>query len=144
MSYYYFTPDKARLLVELIRAQATQTEKAYEQLDSYVDKPLKICVDIAQPSHSSEQQSYYWTVLNQWGREQGYTGRETEEIVHNAVLCEAFGVKKRLQYRGHIRELPNRRSSRLSISDYSYLILVLEAMMSDQPIPEREQQEQTA
>jgi hypothetical protein len=71
---------------------------------------------------TDSQRSKYWATLNEWGDALGYTRKETETWLHNAVLCECFGVKETRVVRGMPIEIPELRSSRLNREEYSRLI----------------------
>jgi len=80
---------------------------------------------------SDSQRHYYWMCLKLWGDSIGFSARESEEILHRAVLCEAFGVKETRMVRGSTIEIPNQRSSRLSREDYSLLIETMIRMAAE-------------
>lgn len=92
-------------------------------------KPLKITVEERTPKHTSEQQALYWATLREWGRNLGYTGKETERYLHEEVLIEAWGENKDKR-KGRI-PIPNKRSSELDVADYSFLITVMERMRAE-------------
>jgi len=90
-------------------------------------KPLGIDVDAkaAKDGQTNPQRKYYWRSLNAWGRELGYTVKETEMYLHNSILCEAYGVKECKRIGRSIIEIPNQRSSKSNREDYSLLIETL-------------------
>lgn len=85
-------------------------------------KPLEIKVEERRPRHTSEQEGLYRASLHAYGKELGYTARESDHLIHETLLCEAFGVDKAYVSRGIVRERPLKRSASLSIEDYSTLI----------------------
>lgn len=91
-------------------------------------KPLVIEIKESRPKHTPEQQAKYWATLHEWGREQGYTVKETEAILHNHVLCEAFGIEKMIEVGGARWPVPKHRSSDSDVEEYSILIETLERL----------------
>ena len=91
---------------------------------------LEIEVRAIRPKHTQEQQGYYWQALHFWGREIGYSAKESEVYLHSSVCCEAFGVERKLKIRGSVIEIPKRSSSKLTRADYSLLIDTMIRMAS--------------
>lgn len=94
----------------------------------------RVVFEKIKPHQSDAQRGYYWASMTHWGREIGYSAKETEMWLHNAVLCEAFGVKETRSLRGMQYEIPKLRSSRLSRDDYSLLIETMLRMAAEMGI----------
>lgn len=90
------------------------------------EESIVITVNEFEPGHTSEQQGYYWMGLNAWGAHLGFTAHESELILHNSVLCSAYGTKRTIKRAGSdgsiVVDVPNERSSSQSIKAYSLLI----------------------
>jgi len=95
------------------------------------DKPLVVEIKKNKPRHTDEQQGYYWATLHEWGKELGYTTKETEVILHNLVLCEAYGIEKYIEYNGAKWPVPKSRSSDRNVSEYSELIETLKRLIGN-------------
>ena len=90
---------------------------------------IDMTVEHHKDRHSTEQERYYWKMLKEyWGHEIGYSARESEDVLHRAVLCEAFGTKGTRQIGDTIVSVPDRTSSRLSKEDYALLIDTMQRM----------------
>jgi hypothetical protein len=74
---------------------------------------------------TSSQRGYYWASLQAFGSSLGYTARESEVWLHNAVKCEAFGVKQKRHIGRSVVEVPKKRSSEAARDEYSELIETL-------------------
>lgn len=83
---------------------------------------LQIEIKTVSGRQTDEQRGYYWQSLHYWGDQAGYSHKETENWLHNAVCCEAFGVVGRKQIGGSLIEVPKMTSSRLGVTEYSKLI----------------------
>jgi hypothetical protein len=132
-------PKKAQSVLDEIARQLPHLKDALQQLPS----KLGILVEIkpAKVRQTDDQRGYYWLSLHYWGNEAGYSAKEAETWLHNAVCCEAFGVAKRMQVGGSLVEIPNQTSSKLGIEDYSLLIETMIRMAAHDgvaiPEPER-------
>lgn len=98
---------------------------------------LGLQIDVApmKRKHTSEQQRAYWASLHEFGRFLGYSARETETLLHEAMLCECFGSAgvKEMRVRGQVHSwpVPAERSSKdadgrpRDVETYSALIETL-------------------
>ena len=121
-------PDIAvGVLVDLAKRFPTRLP----EWQTLADKPITIEVKVFKPRHTSEQQGKYWASLKEWGKQLGYSAKESEEILHEAVLCETYGTEKTVQYRGRIRQIPKKRSHDRDIEEYSELIETMMRMASE-------------
>ena len=87
-------------------------------------------------SQSDEQRGVYWAQLHSYGDKQGYNRKETDLMLHNAVLCEAYGVKRYINYRGVMWPVPRERSSEQNTENYSKLIDALLRLIAEDAILE--------
>ena len=69
-------------------ARETQLRKLQEQC--YVG--LQIELAPMRRKHSGEQRGAYWSAVHQLGRHLGYSARESETLLHDAILAECYGV----------------------------------------------------
>ncbi len=76
-------------------------------------------------AQTESQRGIYWASLHEFGEYLGYTKRESETFLHNAVLCYAYGVKETKRIGGSVVEIPNQRSSKANRDEYSELIQAL-------------------
>ena len=88
-------------------------------------RPIEVHIKPVVMAHTSEQQGLYRSLLHEYGRELGYSASESDDHIHEVILCETFGIKKSLIFRGRVRNIPMKRSARLSIEDYTLLIETL-------------------
>jgi hypothetical protein len=98
---------------------------------------LGVQIDVAplKRKHTSEQQRAYWKFLHEVGRHLGYSARETETLLHDAMLVECFGSAgaKQMRVRGEVYSwpVPAERSSKdadgraRDVETYSALIETL-------------------
>ena len=93
-------------------------------LDPDKNRNLGVEIDLkwVTAKHTDEQRGYYWKYLKEWGAFLGYTARESEELLHNEVLCEAYGVRDFVTINNAVHGLPKERSSRQDRENYSLLI----------------------
>ena len=91
------------------------------------DSPLGVRFEITpiKAKQTDGQRGYYWLCLHMWGKDCGYSTKETEKYLHSAVCCEAFGIEKTLEIKGQIFEIPKRSSSNLTIEEYGELITTM-------------------
>jgi hypothetical protein len=91
------------------------------------DWPLGVDIKItkAKAAQTDSQRGLYWATLKEWGKTLGYSARESETLLHNAVLCEAYGVKETRTLYGHVIEIPRLRSSKAKRDEYSTLLETL-------------------
>ena len=81
--------------------------------------------------HSDEQRGLYWATLHAYGDKCGYSRKESDLMLHNAVLCEAYGIKRYANYRGMLWPVPRERSAKQSTEKYSTLIDTLQRMIDE-------------
>lgn len=114
---------------ELTRLQAEKIFKAlgFEWKDSFLGATLKP----RKRKHTRSQQGKYWACLHEFGEWLGYSKGETETILHNAILCNAFGSEPPKMVFGVLTSLPNRRSSTADRDEYSVLIETLNGVAAD-------------
>ena len=112
------TPENSRSWLDHAVGISDESRKLF-------GKPLVVEIKESKPRHTNEQQRYYWATLHEWGKELGYTTKETEVILHNLVLCEAYGIEKYIEYGGSRWPVPKSRSSDRNVTEYSELIETL-------------------
>lgn len=93
-------------------------------------KPLVVEIREQRHTQTPDQRGKYWATLHEWGKELGYTVKETEAILHNMVLCEAYGIEGYAEFRGARWPIPKKRSSGRNIEEYSILIETLERLVA--------------
>jgi len=95
-----------------------------DELCKYTNSPsgVDFIVKKVKPKHTESQRGYYWQSLKWWGEQMGYSARESEYWIHNAVCCEAFGIKGTKRFYGIQIEIPNQTSAKANREDYSKLI----------------------
>ena len=81
--------------------------------------------------HTDEQRGFYWAHLHKWGKELGYSVKETEIVLHNAVLCDAYGIDHYINFKGVAWPVPKERSHDQDVEQYMVLINSLERMMEE-------------
>lgn len=56
---------------------------------------LGVSIDIAplRSRHTEPQRAAYWSALHRFGDALGYSAAESENLLHNVVLSEAFGTQ---------------------------------------------------
>lgn len=98
---------------------------------------LGLQIDVAplKRKHTSEQQRTYWKFLHEFGRFLGYSAREVETLLHDALLVECFGSAgvREMRVRGEVHHwpVPAERSSKdaagraRDVETYSALIETL-------------------
>jgi len=117
-------------LAQVLSRKFLDNHRAYLTPDYFQklwDSPLgcELTIIPIKPKHTDEQRGYYWPSLRLWGSEIGYSVKESEDWLHNAVCCETFGVLKILRVKGSLIEVPKETSKRLTIEQYSQLIETL-------------------
>lgn len=82
----------------------------------------QLTLEQIKPKQTDSQRGMYWASLHEFGKHLGYDARETEAILHNHILCCAYGVKETREIGGSRIEIPNERSSKQNREDYAHLI----------------------
>jgi len=113
---------KALLLSHLYLHLPDRREELLALSDSLTALGMSIEVKKTSPKHTDDQRGFYWQSLKWWGNEMGYSAKESEYWIHNAVCCEAFGVAGEKRFYGVSVEIPEKTSSKLDRDDYSKLI----------------------
>jgi len=114
----FIPAEQSRSWLENSIGLSDETRKLY-------GKRLVVTIKAQSPAHTPEQQGLYWSTLHEWGRELGYSVKETETILHNMVLCEAYGVASYVEFKGARWPVPKERSSGQDVEHYSLLIQTL-------------------
>lgn len=84
-------------------------------IESQRGKRLKITVAEYQPTRSLEANAFYWAaVVTPLARKLGYTPKE----MHEVLLAEVNGTKV-IEFNGHRREVPRRRSRDMNVQEFT-------------------------
>lgn len=83
------------------------------------------------PLHTDSQRGYYWRSLELFGDWLGMSRGETKRSLHNAVLCEAYGIEREMAIGGKIFQIPKERSAGQNRENYSLLIDTLVQIAAD-------------
>lgn len=102
-----------------------------DSLERLANHPLIVEISRVRGLHTEAQRKHYWALLHELGLSLGYTARESEIVLHNHMLCEAFGTDHTLKFRNVSWPVPRVRSRDLDTAQYSQLIDVLERVAAE-------------
>ena len=122
------------MIAKQLPHRATATTIVAIVPESLRGRPIEVHIKPLVLAHTSEQQGLYRSLLHEYGKELGYSAKESDLILHESILCETFGILKSLVFRGRISNIPCKRSGKLSIEDYSLLIETLMRLAAEDGI----------
>ena len=127
-----------RYLDDVLHQLARWFPARAKELDAMREKcVLGLQIDLAplKRRHSDSQRGAYWAALHEFGKHVGYSARETETLLHEAILAECYGTAgaKEIMVRGKAYHwpVPAERSSKdadgraRDVDTYSALIETL-------------------
>jgi len=98
------------------------TPKLKDEIEHLTPLGVSITVKRNRPKHSTEQQNYFHLCLGIFAKAYGCSPDEMKDV----VLGEAFGSREVLTPSNHVYRVPNKRSSELTVEEYSTLIDTLQ------------------